>query len=112
VNIDIGQRVIMGGVKREVKLAGSRNSVALKVVAKQVLDELSMATQCRDEAEIHGRMCHCSFSHGKNEYLVQEYAPKGTLFERLRPQKIKHFDKTTAPRDIAEIPRGRAHIYS
>jgi len=72
----------MGGVKREVKLAGSRNSVALKVVAKQVLDEPSMATQCRDEAEIHGRMW------------------------------IKHFDKTTAPRDIAEIPRGRAHIYS
>lgn len=105
--------------KGKEKLTGLRNSVALKVVAKQVLDERSMVSQCRDEAEIHGRMSHvnicafyCSFSDGINEYLVLEYAPKGTLYERLRAQKNKRFDETTAARHIAEIARALEHIHS
>lgn len=100
--------------KGKEKLTGHRNSVALKVVECSVLDE----TPCRDEVTIHSRMAHvnicnfyCSFADGKSEYLVLEYVPKGTLFERLRTQRNKRFDETTAARYIAEISRALEHIH-
>lgn len=101
------------GVVFKARLKASKQTVALKVLAKCELEKDHMSEQLRKEVEIHSRLKHPNivqllgyFDDPKRVYLVLEYAAGGELYRHMKKQRNGRFSEAQAAIYIAQLASG------